>query len=184
MNTFTLLYSSIIRSSIWVQENKETRLVWVTLLALKDRDGNVYSSMVGLADSAKVSPEECREALDVLLSPDPNDTSGVEEGRRIREIRGGWQIINHDLYRFSTEARREMWRQQQAMHRAKKSIQDDPVPKRKRRKSNTEVTDVGGAYRSREARAVKALENGDQEGFDQACEEGIYDANKKDKTQA
>lgn len=164
MNTFSLLYSSILRSSIWVQESKETRLVWVTVLALKDRDGNVYSSMVGLADSAKVSVDECREALVVLMSPDPNDTSKVDEGRRLKEIPGGWHVINHDLYRFSTEARREMWRQQQAMHRAKKS------GGRKRKK---ESADVGAVFRSREARAVAALERGDEKSFDQATGEGL-----------
>lgn len=103
-----------------MQESKETRLVWITLLAMKDKDGVIQASEVGLADRAKVTPQECREALRVLASPDPNDTSKVDQGRRIREIPGGWQIINHDLYRFSTEARRIMWRESKAAQRAKK----------------------------------------------------------------
>lgn len=106
-------------SSLWVSESKETRLVWVTLLMLKNSEGIIQASVVGLADAAKVSPDECKEALRVLLSPDPDDTSKVEEGRRIREVPGGWQIVNHDQYRFSTEAKREFWKQQKAEQRAK-----------------------------------------------------------------
>lgn len=119
MSGFALLWSKLLRSSLWVQESKETRLVWVAMLALKDHDGVIQSSVVGLADAAKISVEECREALRVLLSPDPDDSSGVEEGRRIREVAGGWQIVNNDLYRFSTEAKREFWRTNKAEYRAK-----------------------------------------------------------------
>lgn len=118
MSGFALLWGKILESSLWVQESKETRLVWITLLAMKDKDGVIQASEIGLADRAKVTPGECREALRVLASPDPNDSSKVEQGRRIREIPGGWQIINHDLYRFSTEARRLMWRETKAAQRA------------------------------------------------------------------
>ena len=120
MSGFTLLWGKILESSIWVKESKETRLVWVTMLAMKDKDGLIQASVVGLADRAKVALEECKEALRVFLSPDPDDTSKVEEGRRIREVPGGWQIINHDLYRFSNEARRAIWREQKAAQRVKK----------------------------------------------------------------
>lgn len=120
MNGFALLWGKILQSSIWVKESKETRLVWITLLAMKDFEGKILSSVIGLADRAKVSPDECRAALAVLLAPDPDDTSGVENGVRIREIAGGWQVVNHDLYRFSTEAKREFWRQSKAEQRKKK----------------------------------------------------------------
>lgn len=115
---FALLWSKILDSSIWIKESKETRLVWITLLAMKDRDGRIHASVIGLADRAKVTPDECRTALKIFLSPDPDDTSHVEEGRRVREIPGGWEIINHDLYRFSTEEKREFWRRQKAEQRA------------------------------------------------------------------
>jgi hypothetical protein len=120
MNTFCLVWGSLIRSSIWVQESKETRLVWITLLVLKDSNGCVTSSLIGLADAAKVTLDECREAIRVLSSPDPNDTSKVDEGRRIREIQGGWEVVNHDMYRFSTQAKRAFWREQKAAQRSRK----------------------------------------------------------------
>src|ERR1041385_4136625 len=120
MSGFCLLWSKTLRSSLWVQESKETRLVWLTLLMLKDSEGKVQSSLVGLADSAKVSPKECAEAVKILESPDPNDTSKVSGGRRIKPIPGGWQIVNADMYRFSTEAKREFWKATKAEQRQKK----------------------------------------------------------------
>jgi hypothetical protein len=165
VNTFCLLFGSILRSSIWVQENKETRLVWITILALKDKDGCVYASKVGLADSAKVSPEECAAALVTLLSPDPNDTSGVYEGRRIVEIPGGWRVINNDLYRFSTEAKREIWRQQKAVQRAKK-------PHRKKNVGDDGKPPSAG-YMNREIRFVEAEKNGNSGLADKIAGEGL-----------
>lgn len=120
MNGFALLWGKILDSSIWVKESKETRLVWITMLAMKDSEGKIQASVVGLADRAKVTLDECKQALKIFLSPDPDDTSKVEDGIRIREIPGGWQVINHDLYRFSTEAKREFWRQSKAEQRKKK----------------------------------------------------------------
>lgn len=144
---FALLWGKILNSSIWIRGSKETRLLWITLLAMKNSEGRIFSSLVGLADRAKIKPEECKLSLKVLLSPDPDDTSGVDEGRRIREIPGGWEIINHDLYRFSSEAKREMWRQQKAEQRAK---QGKP-PRKKNR----------GKPLPMENAAVRAFENGD-----------------------
>ncbi len=122
MSTFALLWGKILDSSLWVKESKETRLVWVTILAMKDVDGKVFASVVGLADRAKVTVEECRIALGIFLSPDPDDTSKVENGIRLREIQGGWQVVNNDLYRFSTEEKREFWRQQKQEQREKKAV--------------------------------------------------------------
>lgn len=131
-----MLWGKILDSSIWVKESKETRLVWIALLAMKDSEGKVMAAVVGLADRAKVEPEECKVALKVLLSPDPDDSSGVEQGRRIREIPGGWQIVNHDLYRFSTETKREFWRMQKAEQRRQDAEREEARLKefRKRRK--------------------------------------------------
>lgn len=122
MTNFALLWAKILDSSLWIKESKETRLVWITLLAMRDwSSGIVQSSVIGLADRAKVSVAECRAALDVLKSPDADDTSTVENGIRIREVPGGWQIVNHDKYRFSTEAKRALWAQQKAEQRANKA---------------------------------------------------------------
>jgi hypothetical protein len=92
------LYGSILDSSVW-SEPLATRVVWIAMLAMADANGCVSASVNGLARRAQVSREDVETALATFLAPDPDDRSGVEEGRRICVIRGGWQIINHSYYR-------------------------------------------------------------------------------------
>lgn len=105
---YTKLFSSILMSSIW-EESTETRLVWVTLLALADQNGHVDGTVKSLARVSRVSLEECQKALDCLLGPDPLDRSGAAEGRRIVPEQGGWRLVNHAAYRakMSADERRE-----------------------------------------------------------------------------
>lgn len=117
MKGFTLLWSKMLDSSIWVCESKETKLLWVTMMMMRDMDGKIFASKVGLAQRAGLTLEECEESLKVLLSPDANDTSKVEEGRRLRGIPGGWELVNFDTYRFTTEAKRALWREEKAKQR-------------------------------------------------------------------
>lgn len=162
MSGFTLLWGKILDSSIWIKETKETRLLWITMMAMKDKDGRIQSSLIGLADRAKIKPEECRAALKVLLSPDPDDTSGVEEGRRVREIPGGWEIVNHDMYRFSSDAKREFWRIEKAEQRAREQEEE------KARKKEFE------------RRRKRASDLGKQKGGQQALQEGLQEAANAD----
>jgi hypothetical protein len=127
VNGFTLLWARILDSSIWM-ESKETRIVWITMLAMKDKDGHVKAAKAALAHRARVTLEECEAALQVLMAPDPQSMTPDHEGRRIQEEPGGWLILNHDLYRFSTEAKREFWRDQKAKQRSKKKQASSPSP--------------------------------------------------------
>lgn len=119
---YTKLFAKILRSTIW-QEALEIKVVWITMLALKDRDGNVFSSVPGLAHTAGVTLEQCVAALDKFRSPDPYSSTKDEEGRRIRDIDGGWFIINHWKYmeELSLEDRRAYWSLKQREGRARKS---------------------------------------------------------------
>lgn len=100
---YTKLFSSILMSSIW-EESTETRLVWVTLLALADQNGHVDGTVKSLARVSRVTEEECQKALDCLLGPDPLDRSGVMDGRRIVVEQGGWRLVNHAVYRAKMSA--------------------------------------------------------------------------------
>lgn len=160
---FTLLWSRLLRSSIWVKESKETRLVWIALLALKDKDGEVQSSLVGLADMAKVSREECEVALGVLTGVDPDDSSGVDDGRRLRVIPGGWQVVNHELYRYSTDAQRAKWALEKAAQRA---AQRGSEPRSLRRPGKPGVVLPGTGPTALERVAGKAEASGDVAGYD------------------
>ena len=158
MSGFCLVWGKMLHSSLWVRESKETRLVWMTLLMLKDFEGRVQCSLVGLADAAKVTVDECREAVRVLTSPDEADSSKVDDGRRIREIHGGWMIVNHDLYRFSTEAKREFWRQQKAEQRAREAAR---LAGRRRKDPGMDGKPASAAYKAREKAEVAKLERGE-----------------------
>ena len=120
--TFTKLFSSITESTVWCEPDR-TRLVWITMLAMADRYGRVWGSIPGLANRARVPVEDARLAITTFLSPDPDSRSPEQEGRRITEIDGGWQLINHQKYRVlrDEEERRRQNREAKARQRKKVS---------------------------------------------------------------
>jgi hypothetical protein len=100
--SFTKLFSTITRSTIWC-EDSDTRVLWVTMLALADRKGRVLSSIPGLAKDAAIPLEVAERAIRKFEAPDPYSRSNQRDpesaGRRIRPIDGGWELINYDYYR-------------------------------------------------------------------------------------
>jgi hypothetical protein len=118
-NGYVKLFGSILDSSVW-REDKETRLVWITMLAMKDKYGLVHAAIPGLADRAKVSIDECLKAISTLESPDKWSRSKEHEGRRIESVPGGWKVLNHEHYRqlLSEDDRREKNRTRMATKRA------------------------------------------------------------------
>ena len=119
MTGYTKLFSSILMSSVW-EESTETRIVWVTLLALADQHGHVDGTIKSLARVARVAPKACQEAVDTFLAPDPLDRSGVDDGRRMHAAAGGWFLTNYAAYRrrMSLEERRERDKLRKRMVRA------------------------------------------------------------------
>lgn len=121
MKSWAPLWSMILDSSVW-GESKDVKILWVTMLAKKDRDGIVWGALPGLARAAVLTLDECATALAILESPDSNSTSKAFEGRRVEKVPGGWKVLNHELYRdmISKEYRREYNRIKQQEYRAKK----------------------------------------------------------------
>lgn len=105
MSGYTKLFSSLPNSTIWKEPN-ETRIVWITMLAMANMDGIVDASVPGLADLARVDLEKCETALKTLMSPDKYSRTKTDEGRRVKEIDGGWLIINHAKYRDTLKSDR------------------------------------------------------------------------------
>lgn len=130
MTGYTKLFSSIVTSTIWLESNA-TRIVWITMLALADKHGEVQGSVPGLARLAGVSVEECRAALQKFLSPDPDSRTKDDEGRRIEEIDGGWSILNHLKYRemASREESRVAESERKKRYRAKLKRNETPAQK-------------------------------------------------------
>ena len=96
--SFTKMFGSITDSTVW-GEPDPTRIVWITMLAMANRDGFVHSSVPGLAHRARVSLEACEAALETFKSPDPYSRTVDYEGRRIEAVDGGWILLNYLKYR-------------------------------------------------------------------------------------
>lgn len=108
---YTKLFSSIVASTIWREDDK-TRIVWITMLAMKNERHVVEASLPGLADMARVTIKECEAAVAKLESPDKWSRNQANHGRRIEKCDGGWKILNGQYYRqlMSAEDRREYQR--------------------------------------------------------------------------
>jgi len=129
MTGYTKLFSSLIGSTVW-REPDHVRLVWITMLALRNQFHVVEASIPGLADFARVPMDKCQEALAVLMAPDPYSRTKDHEGRRIREVDGGWEILNGGKYRamMNADERREANRIYQQRHQAKKKAKRNGLP--------------------------------------------------------
>jgi hypothetical protein len=106
--SFTKLFSSILDSTLWLEPHA-TRIVWITMLAMADREGRVWASVPGLANRARVEVEEVQKAIGRFLAPDPHSRTTANDGRRIAPIQGGWKVLNYGVYREmrDEEARRD-----------------------------------------------------------------------------
>jgi hypothetical protein len=139
---FTKLFSSLVTSTIWDQPPTICKL-WITLLALSDKDGYVAGSIPGLAHQARLTIDECKQGLDVLQSPDEYSRTPDHDGRRIQAVDGGWLILNRTRYRDQNweEDRRERdrIRQQRCRGRKGKGVTRDSVTK-----CDSHVTGVTG----------------------------------------
>lgn len=140
--SYAKLQSSIITSTVWA-ECDTTRIVWITMLALADRDGYVAASVPGLAHVARVAREAVEQALSTLLSPDQDSRCKDFEGRRIRAVDGGWILLNYPRIRDhrTDEDRREYNRQWMADYRAGKH-RDVDNPQNPQNPQSPKVDDV------------------------------------------
>jgi hypothetical protein len=111
MSGYTKLFSSILASTIW-REPDHVRVVWITMLAMVNRNGIVEASVPGLADMARVSVEQCEDALNILRSPDAYSRTKDNDGRRVQDVDGGFLLLNYAKYRaeMSADDRREYQR--------------------------------------------------------------------------
>jgi hypothetical protein len=111
---YAKLFASMLDSSIW-SEDTSTRLVWVTLLLMKDHRGYVGASIDGISRRARVPIEDTEVAMTKFQEPDPRSRSQEHEGRRIERHGRGWLVLNHQQFRDmgASDVRREKNRQAQ-----------------------------------------------------------------------
>lgn len=134
---YTKLFKDILLSSLWA-EDSDTRIVWVTLLALADQDGMVSASASGIAHAARVDGEITKDALAKFCAPDPDSRTPDNEGRRIEHVTGGYVILNYRLYRDKKNPAEERakTRERVRKHRARKKIATGNADVTKSNKSN------------------------------------------------
>ena len=126
---YTKLFSSIIHSTIW-QESKDTKILWVTMLAMANKRGEVMASVPGLAKAAGLTIAETQAYIVQLTSADEFSRTKDYDGRRIEEIDGGWKILNHAKYREKMSAdqereRKKKWDQENRPKRIKSDESSD-----------------------------------------------------------
>jgi hypothetical protein len=128
--SYTKLAKSILTSTLWMEDD-HTRIAWLTMLAMADKNGEVQASIPGLANVARIPVESARAAIVKFLSPDPDSRTKDDEGRRIQEIKGGWLLINHAEYRqlASDEDRKAKAaeRQQRMRDKLKRNTSHAPI---------------------------------------------------------
>ncbi len=118
---YTKLFSSILASSIW-QEDLATKIVWITMLALKNERHEVEASLPGLANLAGVTMKECEAAVKKFESPDKYSRNQGHEGRKVERCISGWRILNGDYYShlLSADERRAYQREYQKEYRKRR----------------------------------------------------------------
>jgi len=114
------LDKGIIHSTVW-REPDHVRLVWLAMLIMAESDGVVTASLPGLADSARVPIDKCKDALDRLSDPDEYSRTPDNEGRRIKRVDDGWFLFNYDAYRKTDRTATERQRRRRAR------LKDDDV---------------------------------------------------------
>lgn len=119
---YAKLFTSILNSSLW-SADPPTRVLFVTMLAMADREGRIFASRSGLQYQARLGDDTFGRALDALAAPDLDSSDLMRNpenrGRRIEVAEGGWSVINYGYYRGlqDEDERRNGARERQQRHR-------------------------------------------------------------------
>lgn len=132
--SYSKLHSSIVNSSLWGEED-HVRLLFITMLAMCDKDGIVYGSRLGIERAAMITyTDDDRNPWQVLMSEDKDSSDKIRApengGRRIEEISGGFRLLNFSYYRGlrNDDDRREQNRAAQERHRKSARISQGQPP--------------------------------------------------------
>lgn len=122
--SFVKIYGTILDSSVWGEPAPIVK-VWITLLAMADKDGIVRSSLPGLARRAVVELADAEAAIEKFLAPDPysqdKHRNPDADGRRIEVVPEGWRLINHAHYRDMRTDKQVGDAERQRRHREKEA---------------------------------------------------------------
>jgi hypothetical protein len=122
---FAKVHGTILNSSIWL-EDRDTRLLWLTMLIMANWDGVVEASVGGLAHRARLPREDVEKGLEILCGPDPDSRDGTT-GERIEKVPGGWFILNVAQYRDRQTDAQVKTNARVRKHRAKRKSETEGV---------------------------------------------------------
>ena len=125
--SYVKLDCNILDSTLWV-ENSETRVVFITMLAMADSDGMCSATAPGIAKRATLPLQAVKGALAVLEAPDIDSRTQNASGRRIERVDGGYKIINYLLYRNKDHTAAARMRKHRAMLREQSARVTDVTP--------------------------------------------------------
>jgi hypothetical protein len=150
---FTKLFHKFFRSSI-SRESAETRIVFLGMISLCDKNGLVESTVDGISRHVALSYEVTEAALERLQAPDPESTTPDEDGRRvIREPGNRWRVVTFRKYwdLQQKEERREYLaeakRRQRDRERAEQGSEEPADPSTVVNNSQQESTAVDAGQR-------------------------------------
>ena len=107
----------MVESTLW-EEPLEVRVLFLTMLAIKEPDHVVRMPFRRLVKKAHMPPEQVQAALDVLMAPDTRSVDDQpDDGRRLRKVDDGWFVINGEYYRkemqkLMTRIRKNNWQRE------------------------------------------------------------------------
>lgn len=159
MNLWQPLWNTVVESSLWDEDDYVVK-VFITMIACQDLDHIVRHNAYALSRKSRKTEAEVLEALKILSEPDAKRLEAQEhDGRRIKAVEEGWLILNGEKYQdlMKLEMRRANNRKSQAAFRKRQE--------EKRLKM--------GAPLPGETAAVKAMENGDDDGAERIAEQSL-----------
>lgn len=135
MNKYSPIWSQIVDSSLWCEEDYVVK-IFLTMIAKKDLDDVVRGNAFNISNWAHKTEEETLKALKILSSPDKRRIEPqLFEGRRVQKVADGWLVLNGAYYRemMSKATRREYKKNKQQEYRER----DASDPKRKAYQAET-----------------------------------------------
>lgn len=167
MNRYTPLFSQIVDSSLWLEEDYVCK-IFMTMLAKQDADHVVRGTALAIARWSNKTEAEVLKALELLSAPDKQRLEPQPfEGRRIERVAEGWLLLNGAKYQTMMEMfnRRAYDRDRKRREREEEGRQN-PRPSRKAQRLQAE-------NESRSRRYVRAEERGDSSGAAAIAAEGL-----------
>jgi hypothetical protein len=108
MAGYLQLDREILNSTVWVGTDTETKVLWIFLLLVADRNGIIHHTLPAIARDTGLERGTVERSLRSLRSPDSDSRSPEYEGRRIEYIdpdnpNGGIKILNYMKYKKKSD---------------------------------------------------------------------------------